>query len=241
MLISLLSGGNVDFINVVVYIISALAVIFLTLPVHEFSHGFTAVKLGDDTPRWQGRLTLNPFAHIDYFGALCILLFGFGWAKPVEVNTRNFRNPKRDMAITAFAGPLSNLIVSFLSLIITNIIVLIFGINTLLGSKILQYLLLFFSFIVQINISLAVFNLLPIPPLDGSRLLSAFLPDRLYYRLMQYERIIFFALFALLWIGVLDVPLEFLSNAVMSLFSKLMMLIFPNDVASVTNYFMLMI
>lgn len=205
-----LLSGNIDFIGAIVYIISTLVVIFLTLPVHEFAHGYAAVKLGDDTPRWQGRLTLNPFAHIDYFGALCILLFGFGWAKPVQVNNRNFRNPKRDMAITAFAGPLSNIIVAFICYIFLNICNVILLKNLELGA--VWYVAEFFSYIASINIGLAVFNLIPIPPLDGSRLLSALLPYKYYYALMRYERYIYFGLLALIWFGALDVPLHFLSS-----------------------------
>ncbi|MBR4123865.1 MAG: site-2 protease family protein, partial [Clostridia bacterium] len=117
MLRSILSG-SLGISGAVVYIISSLVVIFLTMPVHEWAHGFAAVKLGDDTPRFQGRLSLNPFAHIDYIGALCILLFGFGWAKPVQVNGRNLRNPKRDMALVALAGPLANIIVAFIALLL---------------------------------------------------------------------------------------------------------------------------
>ena len=98
-------------------LISSAAVIFFTLPVHEWAHGFVATKLGDPTPRYQGRLSLNPLKHIDYVGALCILLVGVGWAKPVQVDMRYFKNPKRDMAITAAAGPLMNLLVSFVLLL----------------------------------------------------------------------------------------------------------------------------
>lgn len=212
-MINRLLSGNIDFISVIIYILSSLAVIFLTLPVHEFAHGFAATKLGDPTPRYQGRMTLNPFAHIDWIGAACILLFGFGWAKPVQVNSNNFRNPKRDMAVTALAGPLSNLIVAFAALLINNILSLI-ATKTLFSA--FYYIGFFFYYIALINVSLAVFNLIPIPPLDGSRLLSALLPYRYYYALMRYERYIFFGLIALLWIGVLDIPLNFLSGAVMS-------------------------
>jgi len=121
LLIDLLLGSQFSFFDVIIYLLSALAVIFLTMPVHEWAHAFAATKLGDPTPKFSGRLSLNPFNHIDYFGALAIILVGFGWAKPVNVNPNYFRNPKRDMAITALAGPLSNLVVAFISLIFFNI------------------------------------------------------------------------------------------------------------------------
>lgn len=213
-MLSKLIGGNLDFGSVIIYILSSLVVIFLTLPVHEYAHGWMAVKLGDPTPKYQGRLSLNPFAHIDYLGAACILFFGFGWAKPVQINSNNFKSPKKGMAITALAGPVSNILVALISLLLMNAASLIFSGVNLTAQFYIYY---FFYYIAQINIYLAVFNLIPIPPLDGSRLLSALLPYKQYYTLMRYEKYFFIALLGLLWLGILDVPLNFLSNAIMNL------------------------
>ena len=203
------SGGKIDFITLIVQALSSLAVIFLTLPVHEFAHAYTAIKLGDPTPRYTGRLTLNPLKHIDYLGAASILLFGFGWAKPVQVNTRYFKNPKRDMAITAVAGPISNLIVCFISIFIATLVTEIFPF-----SDVAFYIGVFLINIGYINVYLAVFNLIPIPPFDGSRLLSAFLPYKYYYALMRYEHYLRYGVLILCWTGVLSRPLSVVSGAV---------------------------
>lgn len=223
MLSALLYGEKIDFITVVIYILSSLAVIFLTMPVHEFAHAFVADKLGDPTPRYQRRLTLNPFAHIDYFGALCILLFGYGWAKPVQVNAYNFKNSKTGMALVALAGPVSNLILAFISGLLYNVFILLLA-NT--GLSVFFYLMLFFLYIAQINIYLAVFNFIPVPPLDGSRILGVILPSRTYFKIMQYERYIYFILMALLFTGALDVPLDTISGFVMKIIMTLSQLPF---------------
>ena len=217
-MLQMIFNNNFSFLNLVVYFLSSCAVIFLTMPVHELAHAYAATKLGDPTPKYQGRLSLNPFHHIDYFGALCILLFGFGWAKPVAINTRNFDNPKRDMAITGLAGPVANLIVAFVAVFLTNFVFYLYATFNLVF---LFYVFLFFQYIASINIYLAVFNLIPIPPLDGSRLLNAFLPDRIYYQIMQYERYLFLLVLLLCYTGVLGGPISTVSNLIYQFFNNI--------------------
>lgn len=187
--------------DIVACLISATVVVFLTMPIHEFAHGFAATKLGDPTPRWQGRMSLNPMHHLDYFGALMIYLIGFGFAKPVQVDSRYFNNPKRDMAIVAFAGPLSNLLVAFVSSFLANLFIYIFVVSGYVATTFFVIIVNIFVYISYINISLAVFNLVPIPPLDGSKILGAFLPNRIYYQLMQYERYFMIFIMFLIFAG----------------------------------------
>ncbi len=192
---------------------SILFVIFCTLPIHEYAHAWMAVKLGDDTPRLSGRLTLRPMAHIDPIGALMILLVGFGYAKPVQVNMHNLKNGRKSFALVAFAGPVSNLIMALIFTFCETVIYVI-AFNASLPVNVYMVLSSFFGFAASINISLAVFNLLPIPPLDGSRIVSLLLPSKYYFKIMQYERYIMIGMFVLLWTGILSTPLSLLAGLV---------------------------
>lgn len=199
-------------IELIINLLARVFIIFCVLPFHEYAHALIAQKFGDNTARLSGRLTINPLAHVDPFGALMIILAGFGFAKPVPVNMNNFKRGKRkqQMALVALAGPVSNLIMAFISMLIFAGIYY-FGD---MSNSMLLYISLFFQYACSINISLAVFNLLPIPPLDGSRILNAVIPDKYYYKLMQYERYIVLAVFFLIFTRVLDFPISFLSNMI---------------------------
>ena len=170
--------------RLVYYLLSAVAAL-IALTVHEYCHGYAAYKMGDNTAKNFGRLTLNPIKHIDPYGAICMVLFHVGWAKPVPVNSRNFKDPKKGFAITAAAGPASNLILGFFSALLY---LLLFALvrDIPFESKNFAYHLinnsLSFLFIFHsINIGLGLFNLVPIPPFDGSRLLYTFLPGKYYF------------------------------------------------------------
>lgn len=198
--------------------VSYAVILLLCLPVHELAHGLVAHWCGDDTAKWYGRLTLNPFKHLDVWGTVMILVAGIGYAKPVPVNSRNFRNYKRDMILVALAGPLSNFLMAVLAAGIFRVSALfVTDVDTLFW---LWYVLIYI--VASINISLMVFNLLPIPPLDGSRLWSTLLPGRWAYTLEQYSRYISFVVLMLVFTGALDVPLSLLHNGVGGLIGRLM-------------------
>ncbi len=217
MLIDLLRGNNVDFLDLIIKLFSRLFVVFCTMPIHEYAHALIATKLGDPTPRLSGRLTINPMAHISPMGALMIFLCGFGYAKPVEVNPRNFKDPKKGMALTAVAGPISNLLMGFIFIFIATLYINLFY-STSMMYRAVYY---FIYFAGAVNVNLAVFNLLPIPPLDGSRILQLLIPKKYYYKFMQYERYIILIVFVLILSGILTTPLSIISNWIIRLFSNI--------------------
>lgn len=160
----------------------------IALTGHEFAHGWVSTKLGDPTPKMQGRLTFNPLAHLDLVGTILMILTGFGWAKPVIVNPRYYKDTKKGMALTAAAGPLANLIMAFIALLIYAIL---FAVNRKFGLGI-DGAVEAVGFIARIfavrNLCFMVFNIIPIPPLDGAKVLGMLLPDGAYYKMLQYER-----------------------------------------------------
>ena len=185
------------------YVLSALAVL-ITLTVHEYAHALASYKMGDPTARNLGRLTLNPIKHLDPIGAICMLLFHVGWAKPVPINARNFRNPRRGFAISALAGPLINLVLAFISAFIYLLLIAIFSkvkFTVELWFRVVENTILFFYLLHVINLGIALFNLLPVPPLDGSRILGLILPPKQYFAIMRHERTIYYVLIGWLILG----------------------------------------
>lgn len=213
------------------YLLSVPAVL-IALSVHEYAHGFAAWKLGDPTARSLGRLTLNPFRHLDPVGIVCMILFHFGWAKPVPINTRYFKHPRRDIAITAFAGPLANFTMAFFGAFFyccanAAFSAVLRGTDSPSGTlvSVFAYTLQFLFLFHYLNLTLGLFNCIPIPPLDGSRFLLVFLPPRLYFGVMKYERYISLALMALLFFGAFTGFLRTISGRLSELIFSIFRLI----------------
>ena len=215
--------GNFTWYNLLSSLFASLILIFLVSPIHELAHGFAAIKLGDNTPRYQGRMTLNPMAHIDFMGALMIILFGFGWARPVQVNMYNFRNPKRDMAITALAGPLSNFLVALIVGIFSYPVLSLASETQNMLPTILFYVM---QYLVIFNLYIGLFNLIPIAPLDGSRILSAILPNRYYYTIMRLERYSFLIIVLLFYVFNVGAGLSNIAYSIFGGIFRLSALIF---------------
>ncbi|HAA42683.1 MAG TPA: site-2 protease family protein [Ruminiclostridium sp.] len=186
-------------------ILIRIPVLLITVTVHELSHGYAAWLLGDPTAKNEGRLSLNPLKHLDPVGTIMIIFSRIGWAKPVPVNPAYFKNRKRGTILVSIAGPLSNLVMAFAGVLLYLVL---FRIGLMEESIFMKFLLSFFI----TNISLAAFNLLPVPPLDGSRILSGVLPDKRYFGIMKYERYIgmVFLLVVLVFPDVLGEVLNYL-------------------------------
>lgn len=192
-----------EFLDNLIYILPA---VLISLSVHEFAHAFVSYKLGDVSQRSRGRLTLNPLKHLDPGGTLCLLFFGFGWAKPVQIDPYNFRNRKEGMMWTALAGPLMNFIVAFIAVLIHGLLFR-FGLEWIISSSVGSYVNILVIVLAQINVGLGIFNLIPIPPLDGSKILAGILNEETYFKLMKYENYFMLVIILLLASGILDVPL----------------------------------
>ncbi len=207
-------------LEVVILLLSRAFVIFCCLPIHELAHGYTAYMLGDNTAKNHGRLTFNPFAQLNLIGTIMMFFFGIGYANPVPINPANFKNPKKGMALTALAGPVSNLLMGFVSVFFAYMF------KAVARTTGIELLSLFLYYSASVNVTLAVFNLLPVPPLDGSRVFSIFLSDEQYFKIMQYERYIMIGLMVVLFAGFLDGIITGLSSIMMRLISIIPRLIF---------------
>lgn len=203
-----------------------LIVLFMVIPIHEFAHAWSATKLGDNTPTYQGRLTLNPLAHIDPLGAICMVITGFGWGRPVQINPFKFKKYRKGMALCAAAGPISNLIVGLIGMIafkFVNAAYMATVVSSLYSgsTSALFWIAQILYYFTAINVGLAVFNLLPIPPLDGSKILSYFTGPKLDRFIAQYQMYISIAFIVLVFSPVLRTPLNWLQNIMMWVMDKL--------------------
>ena len=199
-------NGLLSATQIMMYICRAL-VVLLTIPFHESAHALVSHWLGDDTAVRAGRLSLNPMRHFDPLGALCMIAAGVGWAKPVGINPTRFKNPKRGMAVSAAAGPLSNFLLAYAAMLLYKVV------YYACGGAAPQLVLDFLYVLISMNISLGVFNLIPVPPFDGSRIVLLFLPQKLYFQAMRYEKYIMGVVLLLVFFGLLNTPLNLCVNA----------------------------
>ncbi len=203
---------GIDLAQLLFLLFSAVAAL-LCITFHELAHGYVAYRLGDPTAKRMGRLTLNPIKHLDFLGLLMMITVHVGWAKPVPVDMRYFKHPKRGMAITSMAGPAANFLMSMIALALGSALYHFGPAHTAVN-----YAILFLCYIAVLSVGLGLFNLLPISPLDGSKVLYALLPDAVYYKLLRYEKYGMIVIVALTWLGVFSRPLSFLISNICSFF-----------------------
>ena len=208
-----------DFGGFLMQVVAGLPGLIIAMTVHEFAHAVTAVALGDPTPKMQGRLTLNPAAHIDPVGLLMLFLVRFGWAKPVMVNPYNFKNPRRDDILVSLAGPFSNLVTAFLTLLVM-VLLIKFGVHMTPGMNTV------FSLILIYNINFAIFNMIPVPPLDGSQVLKQLLPYELAQKYHELERYSFLILIVFLMTPILGSILVPMQRLILRMFESIIGIFF---------------
>lgn len=193
-------------------------IVLIALTFHELAHGWVSKKLGDPTPEMTGRLTLNPLAHLDPLGAVLMIITGFGWAKPVQINPRYYKDPKKGMALTALAGPVSNFLLSVIAMIVYGVCYVIYVRTGVLAGAMGDIAMITMRF-VSLNLCFMIFNFIPIPPLDGSRVLGVFLSNEAYFKLQQYERYSFILIILLSGTGVFD---RIIGSGVSFIFMKML-------------------
>lgn len=237
---------DIETLGKILQIMTKVMVIFLVLPIHEYAHAWAAHKMGDDTAAYSGRLTLNPLAHIDIIGALCLLLTQFGWAKPVPINPLKFKKQRMGIALTAAAGPVSNLIVAFIATIIYRIVTSLsfftdridilydkfYNVDEYVEEPLMASTLIYnaenasplflalyiIEFFIIVNIGLAIFNLIPIPPLDGSKILSYFTSAKFDRWIYEHYMIVNIVFFGIIITGVLSRPISVVRNIFVDFF-----------------------
>ena len=192
-------------------LLSLVIAVVLAMSIHEMAHGLVSYWLGDPTAKMQGRISLNPFAHVDWLGVLCLLLFHFGWAKPVPIDASYYKDRKTGIIWTSFAGPLANFLLAF-------ICVFIYILPQFVYSGIGSFIVSTLSTSATLNVGFGLFNLIPVPPLDGSKILFAFLPDEQYYRFIEGSPFFMLVLILLIYMNVLNVPLAMLQNNILQFF-----------------------
>ena len=210
--------------------IISIPLILIALVGHELAHGYVSTWLGDPTPKAYGRLSINPLDHIDPIGALLMLLVGFGWAKPVMINPQYYKNRKWGTALVSLAGPLANLCMAFLAMLLYVIFLLICtktAVGIFVSESVVYWVYRIAILLASYNLSFMLFNLIPIPPLDGSKVLGAFLPNEVYYRMLNLERYYTLILFGIIFLlsrlgvfsSVIGGGISFILNGMLSLFS----------------------